>query len=124
MSSRCHSHYSKTIRNSMRYYLNPFQHERETQWELEKQYGPEHDPEKPPAVEHGDKYIMIASTTGMILGGIIAGIVSIAVNWHFIAVVLSIIGGIVIGGILGVFIGRRIKKKFLRQELELKYKRK
>ena len=114
MSSRYHGHIEMDKHHSMRYYINyPFQHEREMHWELERQYGPQRDPDKPPPRERGDKFIIIYSTIGVILGGIIGGVIGVVFSLHFFAVVLSVIGGVVIGGILGVIIGTRIKRRYL-----------
>jgi len=49
----------------------------------------------------------------VVLGGIVAGVISFAVGWSFYAIV---IGGVVIGGILGLVIGNRIKKRILSKE--------
>jgi hypothetical protein len=72
MSIRYHNHYSQTIHDSMRYFFNPYElHEKEVQWELEREYGSEHDPDKALPKQHGDKYIIIGSIIGAIIGGIL-----------------------------------------------------
>jgi hypothetical protein len=123
MTSHYHVHTGQIINDSTRYYLNPNDlHEEQVRSELERAYGPEHDPDKPPPPEPGEKYIMLGTTIGIILGGVLGGIISFVINWHFVAIILSIIGGIVIGGILGVFIGNSIKTHFFNLKNEPKYK--
>jgi hypothetical protein len=118
MSSRYLDHYKKPVRNSMHYYMNPIQHEREVQWELEKQYGPEHDPDKLPPPEPGDKYIMLGTTIGIILGGVLGGILGSFYSLPVITVIFCVFGGIVFGGLLGAIIGIVIKKHILNKRLE------
>ena len=114
MSSRYRSYNIRPFHDSMHYFLNPNElHNEEVMSELQRDYGPKHDPDKAPPPVRGDKYIIIASITGVVLGGIVAGVISFAVGWSFYAIV---IGGVVIGGILGLVIGNRIKKRILSKE--------
>jgi hypothetical protein len=121
MSNRYHGHYREAICNSMHYFLNPNEmHERQVQLELERQYGPEHDPDKPPPMERGDKYIMIGTTIGVILGGGLGGFLGSFYNLHLLTVIFCVFGGIVVGGLLGAIIGIIIKRRVLNKKLEPK----
>ena len=80
--------------------------------ELEQQYKTEDDPEKPPVKEYGDKYYVAGALLGVTMGGTIGGILSIFGGW----MLFDIIGGCVAGGLLGIFIGSRIRKRVLNGE--------
>lgn len=76
--------------------------------EIIHRYG-KHDPAKPPRREYGDIYILIGTILGMIVGGILAAIIS----YHylgFIGIFLITIVGVIVGGIIGATIGNFVKK--------------
>ena len=67
------------------------------------------DPEGPPRRERGDIYIILGALVGMIIGGVLAAVIS----YHYLGFVgiFLITGGCAIGGgIIGATIGNFIKK--------------
>lgn len=90
---------SQGIYSSMRFIYYPGDlGKRRVDWELERQFEPKHDPEKPPPREHRDKCIFIGAAVGMIVGGILGGILSLFAGF----IVTDCLVGIVAGGIVGV----------------------
>jgi len=104
---------SQSIRSSMRFIYDPGDLEkRRVDWELERQYEPKSDPEKPPPREHRDRYILIGAVVGIIVGGILGCILSLFVGF----VVTDCIVGILAGGIAGVITGSTIRTHMLNKE--------
>jgi predicted lipid-binding transport protein (Tim44 family) len=79
--------------------------------ELQQQYNPQNDPEKPPPKGPGDKYYAIGALIGVIVGAVIGGLLS-----RFGGLMLfNIIGGAVVLGFIGVSAGSLMKKRHLRK---------
>lgn len=78
---------------------------------------PDKDPEKPPPIEHGDKYLFIGTFIGSILGGIIGGLLSLVVGWF----VFNVIAGLFLGAVAGVLVGSLVKKHVVNKESMGKY---
>ena len=104
--------------DSMTFFLpsDPFRkvYEAETMYK----YG-RHDPAKPPMRERGDIYIILGALVGLIIGGVVAAIIS----YNYLGIVgifLSIAGGAIAGGIIGATAGNFIKK-WRRKVRERKY---
>jgi hypothetical protein len=111
MSSKFNNHFHPGTHTTARFYLDPTIQQRETQWELERQYGPKVDPNGPPPQEHGDKWVILGVIAGLILGGILGWFIGYILNWAYVTVIFSILGGMVCFGILGALIGDMIKKR-------------
>lgn len=72
---------------------------------------PENDPERPPHREPGDGFILALAVVGILLGGCLGFVISRGIGGIIIAV-LCILGGVLIGGTGGAFVGEKIKDHF------------
>lgn len=89
---------------------DPGARQRAFEAEMRMRYRSERDPERPPRWERGDKYIIIGTIVGLIVGGALGAII----GYHYLGLIGSVfctVGGIFIGGILGATIGNLIKKR-------------
>ena len=97
---------------------DPFTSKRVYELETMYKYG-KHDPAKPPRRERGDIYIILGALVGMIIGGVVAAIVSY--RYLGFTLIFLITGGSAIGGgIIGATIGSFVKK-WRRKAREKKY---
>jgi predicted lipid-binding transport protein (Tim44 family) len=110
MSRRNRRHYNSAARNKMRFFYDPTAHSRETQWEMEREYASKADPDKPPPLESGDKYIAIGAVTGIVLGGAAGAATGLLFHLALLTIIFTAVAGLVIGGLIGAAIGSRIKK--------------
>ena len=120
MSNRYHVHFRHSIRHSIRHSMRYFFHPHEIimrgrviEWELEREYSSKNDPEKPPPPKRGDIYILLGTIIGMIAGGVSGAIIGIKVQLNIFCIALCFFGGVIIGALLGVFLGGIIKKHTL-----------
>ena len=113
MNNRHHNHFNRISHTGMRFYVNPGGFNRETQWELEREYASKNDTEKPPLPESGDKYISVSAIIGIIFGAVTGIILGFALNWPYLTIFFAAIIGVVIGGMVGAGIGTLIKKNKL-----------
>lgn len=90
-----------------------FSGQRELELETRLRYKSEHDPERPPKWQPGNKYIVLGMIVGMIAGGA-AGVVGGSYYLGFVSVFPGFIGGIIAGGIAGAIIGDLIRKRRLK----------
>ena len=119
-SSRFQNHYSRTGQNGMRFLFpdGGESNRREVQWEMERQYGPKHDPNGPPPKERGDKYIAICILIGVIIFGALAWFSGVMLSWATLTIIFAMVGGVVIGGIIGAITGDRLKKSAANKTLK------
>lgn len=89
---------------------DPFTRQRETELEMKLRYGGEKDPEKPPAPEVGDKYIVIGAIAGLVVGGIVGAIIG-SYCFGFVGGSIGALSGIIVGGIIGAQIGKSMKNR-------------
>jgi len=90
-------------------FLEPDFAKREAEVELEQKLRTEGDPEQPPPRRPGDRYITGGAIVGVVVGGVGGGIAAQA--YTELPVVVLVVGGILVGGLLGLFIGDRLKQR-------------
>lgn len=70
---------------------------------------PGNDPDRPTGREPGDGYVIGATIIGIVLGGTMGFFIALGVAGIFISVI-STVGGAMVGGALGGFVGIRLKQ--------------
>jgi len=90
----------------------------ELKFQLDKDWGPDHDPNRPPIKEPGDGYVIAASLSGIPLGGF-AGYLASLVSSGSISSLFSIVVGMFLGGVLGALTGGRLKKRALKRQTRI-----
>lgn len=81
-------------------------------FDLQRQCEPQHDPEKPPPRQRGDRYYSLGALIGSIIGGVLSQFGGL--------LVFDIIAGVVIGGIVGLILGSLLRKHILNKKLKNK----
>jgi hypothetical protein len=75
---------------------------------------PDNDPEKPPAKEPGDSYVIGLALVGLVAGGVLGYLVALLIvglsSW-----ILCAVGGGVMGATAGALIGDAVKKRRFKQ---------
>lgn len=91
------------------FFMPPDYAKRVSEIELEHKLRTEGDPGQPPPRKPGDRYIIGGAIVGIVVGGVGGGIL----GWAYpdLPVVAMVLGGILVGALLGLFIGDRLKKR-------------
>ncbi|MBI2852225.1 MAG: hypothetical protein HYX84_03870 [Chloroflexi bacterium] len=84
---------------------------RRIELEMERQYGPKHDPQGPPPKRPGDKYVLIGLVVGVVIGGVLGILLARLVP--FVSVAVGLIAGAIAGGIVGVMVADKLKDRLL-----------
>jgi hypothetical protein len=90
------------------------------QFDLERKYGPNHDPNQQPPRERGDKWVVLGVITGVILGIVLACTLGVLLHWAFFTILFSSMGGAIVIGGAGAVVGERIRKQRLLKEVQPK----
>ncbi len=85
----------------------------ELKFQLDRNWGPDHDPAKPPIKRRGDGYVIVGSLLGLVAGGALGYLVGLWLDRLLLAVPV-----IVIGGIVGALLGDRTRKRMLKRSVE------
>ena len=72
-----------------------------TRAQMERQYGSESDPEKPPRRKPGDRYIIVGAVVGLVAGGGLGSFGGL----------FAIFGGGIVGALIGSLIGNLVRKR-------------
>jgi hypothetical protein len=75
--------------------------------------------EKPPEKEPGEIYVIVMSIIGLLLGGSIGYFIASPMVGLFL-VILCIVGGAILGGMAGAYIGGRMKDLKIERDKEKK----
>ncbi len=96
------------------FFMPPDYAKRVSEIELEHKLKTEGDPEYPPPRRPGDRYLVGGAIVGFVLGGVAAGVAA----WAYpgVPAVAIVFGGLVVGGLIGVFVGDRLRQRALARQ--------